>query len=74
LALKGNGSNGEGGSFCIADFQATIDEAAEIEAKYGHFFDMVLQMTDIERSYQELLNEINALEHEPQWIPGAWVK
>ncbi|KAJ6222221.1 hypothetical protein RDWZM_000766 [Blomia tropicalis] len=74
LAMKSNSPNGDGTTFCIADFQATLDEAAEIESKYGHYFDMILQMTDIERSYQELLNEINALEHEPQWIPGTWIK
>lgn len=74
LALKSTGPNGDGSSFCIADFQATIDEAAEIEAKYGHYFDFLLQMTDIERSYQDLLGAINSLEHGPQWIPSAWVK
>lgn len=74
LALKNNGQNGDSNSFSVADYQTIIDEAAEIEAKYGHYFELVLQMTDIERSYQELLSEINALEHEPQWIPSVWVK
>ena len=74
LALKNTGANGDGNTFCIADFQATLDEAAEIEAKYSHYFDLVIHMTDIEVAYHELLNEINVLEHEPQWIPSVWVK
>lgn len=67
--------NGDGSAtYTLNDYQTILDEAAEIEAKYGHYFDMVLQMTDNERAYQELRNEINALEQEPQWIPSVWVK
>lgn len=57
-----------------ADLQSIIDEAREIETRYGHHFDMILSITDIERAYQELLREINALEREPQWIPVTWSK
>lgn len=57
-----------------ADLQSIIDEARDIENHYGHYFDMVLSITDIERAYQELLREINALEREPQWIPSIWMK
>lgn len=74
LTLKNNGQNGDANQFTVADYQSIIDEAAEIEAKYGHYFELVLPMTDIERAYQDLLAEINALEHEPQWIPSTWVK
>lgn len=57
-----------------SDLQAIIDEAREIEQRFGHLFDMVLSITDIDRAYQELLREINALEREPQWIPAAWLQ
>ncbi|XP_054157863.1 protein PALS1-like isoform X2 [Oppia nitens] len=56
------------------DLQSIIDEARDIEARYGHYFDMILSITDIERAYQELLREINALEREPQWIPNQWLR
>ena len=56
------------------DLQAIIEEAREIEAKYGHYFDMVLTMTDIDRAFNELMRDINALEREPQWIPKSWLK
>lgn len=74
ITLKNTGHSSDGSSFAVADYQSIIDEATEIEMKFGHYFDMVLQMTDIESAYQELLAEINALEHEPQWIPSAWIK
>ncbi len=61
-------------SSASTDLQSIIDEARDIEARYGHYFDMILSITDIERAYQELLREINALEREPQWIPSVWLK
>ncbi|CAG2170392.1 unnamed protein product [Oppiella nova] len=61
-------------SSTATDLQSIIDEARDIEARYGHYFDMILSITDIERAYQELLREINALEREPQWIPSLWLR
>ena len=61
-------------SSAATDLQSIIDEARDIEARYGHYFDMILSITDIERAYQELLREINALEREPQWIPSQWLR
>lgn len=51
-----------------------IEKAREMEDRYGHFFDMVIINNDTERAYQQLLNEINELEREPQWVPSTWVK
>lgn len=48
------------------DLQSIIEEAKEIENKFGHYFDMVLTMTDIDRAYHELMKEINTLEREAQ--------
>ena len=56
------------------ELQAIIDEGREIDARYGHYFDMVLNVTDIEKAYNDLLEEINALERDPQWIPVHWLK
>ena len=50
-----------------------IDKARTIENMYGHFFDMFIQMTDIDKAYRELLSAINVLEREPQWVPAAWL-
>lgn len=56
------------------DLQSIIEEAKEIENKFGHYFDMILRMTDIDRAYHELILKINALEREAQWIPKSWLK
>ncbi|XP_074601259.1 MAGUK p55 family member stardust [Brevipalpus obovatus] len=62
----------EGHQLSPGELQSIIDEARDIEARFGHYFDKVLPITDIDRAYQELLREINALEREPQYIPSIW--
>lgn len=44
-----------------------------MEDQYGHYFDLVLINQDVERTYQQLIHEINVLEREPQWVPAAWL-
>lgn len=50
-----------------------IERGREMEDKYGHFFDYILVNQDMDRAYEELLQEINRLEVEPQWVPIQWV-
>lgn len=72
--ISSTAAQNEGSNISVTELQAIIDEARDIESRYGHFFDMVLSITDIDRAYQELLREINALEREPQWIANIWMK
>jgi MAGUK p55 subfamily protein 5 len=67
-------SQQESNSVSSTELQSIIDEARDIESRFGHYFDMILSITDVDRAYQELLREINALEREPQWIPSIWMK
>lgn len=64
--------NGE--AFKEEELKDIIEKAREMEDKYGHFFDMIIINNDTERAYHQLLNEINGLEREPQWVPASWVK
>lgn len=50
-----------------------IEKSRDMETTYGHYFDMFIQMVDIDKSYRELLSAINVLEREPQWVPAAWL-
>ncbi|XP_023218352.1 uncharacterized protein LOC111620621 [Centruroides sculpturatus] len=51
-----------------------IEKAREMEENYGHFFDMIIINSDTDKTYNELLHEINILDTEPQWVPGIWLK
>ncbi|XP_076463410.1 protein PALS1-like [Babylonia areolata] len=53
--------------------KGVMDKGREMEEAYGHFFDYVLVNMDLDRSYHELLQEINRIETEPQWVPVAWM-
>ena len=50
-----------------------IEKAREMEDKYGHYFDLVIINNDIERTYYELVQRINYIEREPQWVPKDWI-
>lgn len=50
-----------------------IEKGREMEEAFSHFFDYILVNMDLDRSYEELLQEINRIETEPQWVPLAWV-
>nr|CAD7265634.1 unnamed protein product [Timema shepardi] len=51
-----------------------IEKAREMEDKYGHYFDMIMVNNDTDRAFHQLINEINILEREPQWVPATWLK
>jgi len=51
-----------------------IEKAREMEEKYGHYFDLVIINNDIERTYHDLVQRINYIEREPQWVPSFWLK
>ncbi|XP_041353631.1 MAGUK p55 subfamily member 5-like isoform X2 [Gigantopelta aegis] len=55
------------------ELREIIEKAREVEDVYGHLFDYILVNMDIDRSYDELLREINRLEMEPQWVPKHWL-
>ncbi|KAJ9589661.1 hypothetical protein L9F63_017150 [Diploptera punctata] len=63
-----------GEAFKEEELKDIIEKAREMEDKYGHFFDMIIINNDTERAYHQLVNEINSLEREPQWVPASWVK
>lgn len=55
------------------ELRETIERARQMEETYGHYFDMVIVNSDLDRAYDELLKEVAILEREPQWVPSAWL-
>merc|ERR1740128_630358 len=56
------------------ELENIIERAREMEEHYGHYFDMIIIYSDPDRAYSQLLDEINLLEREPQWVPAAWLR
>ena len=58
----------------LNELHAIINEAYEIKQHFAHYFDLILTVTDLEETYRLLLNEINSLDKEPQWIPTHFLE
>ncbi|XP_043206291.1 protein PALS1-like isoform X4 [Amphibalanus amphitrite] len=56
------------------ELKQIIEKAREIEEVYGHYFDIVIINSDLNRAYEQLIHEINTLEREPQWVPASWLR
>ncbi|CAG0912551.1 unnamed protein product, partial [Notodromas monacha] len=48
------------------ELKEVVVKARETERKYGHYLDFTLVNVDLERTYQQLIHEINVMEREPQ--------
>ena len=69
-------SGSHGFSLCVFqedELKDIIATARDMEARWGHLFDMIIINNETERAYHQLLTEINSLEREPQWVPSQWI-
>lgn len=55
------------------ELKMIIEKARKMEEEFGHYFDMIIVNQDVDRSYDELLAELNRLELEPQWVTIQWM-
>uniref|UniRef100_A0A673V4G3 Membrane palmitoylated protein 2 n=1 Tax=Suricata suricatta TaxID=37032 RepID=A0A673V4G3_SURSU len=56
-----------------ADLRRTVEESSRIQRGYGHYFDLSLVNTNLERTFRELQVAMEKLRTEPQWVPVSWV-
>ena len=51
----------------------TVESSQSIEKEYACYFDKIIRLTDLDRTYDELLKSINKLDTQPQWVPQVWL-
>ncbi|XP_031208180.1 MAGUK p55 subfamily member 2 isoform X1 [Mastomys coucha] len=56
-----------------ADLRRTVEESSRIQRGYGHYFDLSLVNSNLERTFRELQTAMEKLRTEPQWVPVSWV-
>ncbi|XP_066119604.1 MAGUK p55 subfamily member 2 isoform X1 [Saccopteryx bilineata] len=56
-----------------ADLRRTVEESSRIQRGYGHYFDLCLVNSNLERTFRELQSSMEKLRTEPQWVPVSWV-
>lgn len=50
-----------------------VEESERLQQAYGHYFDLSLVNSDLEKSFHELQVALEKLRTEPQWVPVSWV-
>lgn len=50
-----------------------IDKGREIEELYGHYFDITIRNSDMDKTYQELYETIQKVQNEENWVPSCWL-
>ncbi|XP_012557503.1 protein PALS1 isoform X1 [Hydra vulgaris] len=51
-----------------------LEKARDISRTHGHYFDKVIVNNEFEHTYAELVETLNRLETQPQWLPLTWVR
>lgn len=56
------------------DLQEMLRASKELEDNYGKFFDLTVVNKDTEEAYNNIIEAIEGLEREEQWVPRDWVQ
>ena len=56
------------------DLQEMLRASKELEDNYGKFFDLTVVNKDTEEAYNNIIEAVEGLEREEQWVPRDWVQ
>ncbi|MCI4390981.1 hypothetical protein PGIGA_G00129090 [Pangasianodon gigas] len=59
-------------TFMEADFEDMINNAQDMEDKYGYLFEKIIINDDLAMAFTEIRAELKKLEKESNWIPKIW--
>lgn len=65
-----------GNNFVFAqddDLIATVEESALLQRKYEKYLDMVIINDDFDITFRKVIETLDALSHEHQWVPVNWI-
>ncbi|RXG55507.1 MAGUK p55 subfamily member 6 [Armadillidium vulgare] len=55
------------------DYKKAIEESAKMQRMYQKYFDLVIENNDLNDTYNIIIENIDKLATEPQWVPVTWV-
>ncbi|XP_073231084.1 MAGUK p55 subfamily member 4-like [Porites lutea] len=61
-------------TFKEEDLQEMLRASKELEDNYGKFFDLAVVNKDTEEAYNNIIEVVEGLEREEQWVPRDWVQ
>ncbi|XP_055383466.1 protein PALS2 [Condylostylus longicornis] len=55
------------------DLVSTVEESAFLQRKYEKYFDMVLVNDDFDETFRKVVEALDQLSHDHQWVPVNWI-
>lgn len=55
------------------DLVSTVEESKFLQRKYEKYFDMVIVNEDFDETFRKVVEALDQLSHEHQWVPVNWI-
>ncbi|XP_037908001.1 MAGUK p55 subfamily member 6 isoform X4 [Hermetia illucens] len=55
------------------DLISTVEESSILQRKYEKYFDMVIVNEDFDETFRKVIEALDQLSHEHQWVPVNWI-
>ncbi|KPU73384.1 uncharacterized protein Dana_GF14547, isoform B [Drosophila ananassae] len=55
------------------DLIATVEESSFVQRKYEKYFDMVIVNEDFDETFRQVVETLDQMSHEEQWVPVNWI-
>ena len=55
------------------DLIATVEESAFVQRKYEKYFDMVIINEDFDDTFRQVVETLDEMSHQDQWVPVNWI-
>ena len=55
------------------DLRRTMEESARLQRAYDKYIDMVLVNEDFDSTFKKLMDALEVLSTDPQWVPVQWI-
>ncbi|ALC38718.1 vari [Drosophila busckii] len=55
------------------DLVSTVEESSFVQRKYEKYFDMVIVNEDFDETFRQVVETLDQMSHEEQWVPVNWI-
>ncbi|XP_075152822.1 MAGUK p55 subfamily member vari isoform X1 [Haematobia irritans] len=55
------------------DLISTVEESAFVQRKYEKYFDMVIINEDFDDTFRQVVETLDEMSHQEQWVPVNWI-
>ncbi|XP_076046074.1 MAGUK p55 subfamily member vari isoform X3 [Oratosquilla oratoria] len=55
------------------DYKRTLDESSKLQRAYDKYFDLEIVNNDLDDTFAQIMEALDRLASEPQWVPVTWV-